>query len=109
MAMPWTEAGASVFFVALLLLASDASVPTIAPGDVESFEGRTVVVAGFVDDVQVGVDRHRGVLHLDGHGVRFEAPGTTPPEDDAWIELRGTLHRVNGRLMLQVEPDPWTW
>lgn len=107
--MPWTETGTALFLAALLLLMGDAPVPTIAPADVDGFEGRTVVVAGFVDDIDVGIDAHRGVIHREGHGIRFAAEGTDVPPSGAWVELRGTLHRERGHLVLHVEPDPWTW
>lgn len=107
MALPLTETGGAVFLVALLLMMGDAPVPTIAPEDVEGYEGRTVMIAGFVDDVEIGIEDHRGIIHRDGHGIRFQAPGTIAPDEGSWAELRGTLHRDRGYLTLHVEPDPW--
>ncbi len=91
----------------VLWLMGQVPVPLIAPVDVEDYEARTVRVAGFVHDVEVGLDSHRGILMAQGHAVRFYADGVEAPKEGDWVELRGTLHRERGELVLRVASNPW--
>lgn len=107
MAFPWMEAGTVLALSGVLWLMGHVPVPAISPVDVEDYEARTVRIAGFVDDVEIGVDSHRGILTAQGHAVTFYGQGTVAPDEGEWVELRGTLHRERGQLVLRVDDGPW--
>ena len=108
MAFPWLEAGIVLSLSGVLWLMGHVPVPLIGPAEVEDYEARTVRIAGFVDDVEIGVDAHRGVLTAQGQAVRFHADGVDAPDEGQWVELRGTLHRERGELVLRVQANSWT-
>jgi hypothetical protein len=109
MAAPWLEIGLIVALTGVLGAMAQTPVPLIEPADVGAYEGRTVRVGGFAQDVQLGIDSHRGVLAANGHGIRFSAKGSDLLQEGAWVELQGTLTRQGAWLVLVVESDAWNW
>ncbi len=107
MQVPWIELGITGVLIGALGFAMQSPAPVILPEDAPSMEGRHVAVAGFVEDVQIGVEGYRGTLVANGHALWFRGEAGTAPEEGEWVELEGTIHRIGGYLTLSLEERPW--